>query len=152
MTTSISSQLFVSKLHQSCVKVSTKFCSNCVKALFKLCQSFLKVGCVKIMSKFAVKKSYLGGYVLEFWRQNCTFLSLVAYWSLTGQYFTHQVSYRFPDMRVPKLLLPPLKKIRIFSPKTSKFGQKFVFFVVLGQIFSFLVQCGAIARRGKIMS
>ena len=122
-----SSQLFVSKLHQSCVKVSTKFCSNCVKALFKLCQSFLKVGCVKIMSKFAVKKSYLGGYVLEFWRQNCTFLSLVAYWSLTGQYFTHQVSYRFPDMRVPKLLLPPLKKLGFLAQKRPNLAKKLYF-------------------------
>ena len=40
-------------------------------------------------------------------------------------------------MLVPKLLLTPIK-IRIFGPKTAKFGPKFAFLVILGQILSFL--------------
>ena len=34
---------------------------------------------------------------------------------------------------VPKLLLPPVR-IRIFGPKTAKFGPKYAFLVILGQI------------------
>ena len=46
-------------------------------------------------------------------------------------------------MLVPKLLLTPIK-IRIFGPKTAKFGPKSAFLVILGQILPFLahfVQC-----------
>ena len=39
-------------------------------------------------------------------------------------------------MWVPKLLLTPVK-IRIFGPKTAKFGPKYAFLVILGQIFAF---------------
>ena len=44
---------------------------------------------------------------------------------------------------VPKLLLTPIK-IRIFGPKTAKFGPKSAFLVILGQIlpfFAHFVQC-----------
>ena len=37
---------------------------------------------------------------------------------------------------VPKLLLTPLK-IRIFGPKTVKFGPKYAFLVIFGQILAF---------------
>ena len=46
-------------------------------------------------------------------------------------------------MLVPKLLLTPIK-IRIFGPKTAKFGPKYAYLVILGQILPFLahfVQC-----------
>ena len=39
-------------------------------------------------------------------------------------------------MWVPKLLLTPIK-IRIFGPKTAKFGPKSAFLVILGQILPF---------------
>ena len=42
----------------------------------------------------------------------------------------------FPVMLVPKLLLTPIK-IRIFGPKTAKFGPKSAFLVILGQILPF---------------
>ena len=38
-----------------------------------------------------------------------------------------------PCMLVPKLLLTPIK-IRIFGPKTAKFGPKYAFLVILGQV------------------
>ena len=37
---------------------------------------------------------------------------------------------------VPKLLLPPVR-IRIFGPKTAKFGPKYTLLVILGQIWTF---------------
>ena len=40
-------------------------------------------------------------------------------------------------MLVPTLLLTPIK-IRIFGPKTTKFGPKYAFLVILGQILPFL--------------
>ena len=40
-------------------------------------------------------------------------------------------------MLVPKLLLTPIK-IRIFGPKTAKFGPKYAFLVIFGQILPFL--------------
>ena len=40
-------------------------------------------------------------------------------------------------MLVPKLSLTPIK-IRIFGPKTAKFGPKSAFLVILGQILPFL--------------
>ena len=40
-------------------------------------------------------------------------------------------------MLVPKLLLNPIK-IRLFGPKTAKFGPKYAFLVILGQILPFL--------------
>merc|ERR1719225_1533124 len=43
----------------------------------------------------------------------------------------------FSVMLVPKLLLTPIK-IRIFGPKTAKFGPKYAFLVSLGQILPFL--------------
>ena len=46
-------------------------------------------------------------------------------------------------MLVPKLLLTPIK-IRIFGPKTAKFGPKYAFVVILGQIlpfFAHVVHC-----------
>ena len=43
-------------------------------------------------------------------------------------------------MLVPKLLLT-LKKIRIFGPKTAKFGPKYAIFVILGQILPFFGTC-----------
>ena len=49
----------------------------------------------------------------------------------------------FSVMLVPKLLLTPIK-IRIFGPKTAKFGPKSAFLVILGQIlpfFAHIVQC-----------
>ena len=48
-----------------------------------------------------------------------------------------------PDIRVRKVLLPSLE-IRIFGPKTARFGQKLAFLVILGQIlpfFAHFVQC-----------
>ena len=42
----------------------------------------------------------------------------------------------FPVMLVPKLLLTPIK-IRLFGPKTAKFGPKSAFLVILGQILPF---------------
>ena len=42
----------------------------------------------------------------------------------------------FSVMLVPKLLLTPIK-IRIFGPKTAKFGPKSAFLVILGQILPF---------------
>ena len=39
-------------------------------------------------------------------------------------------------MWLPKLLLPYLK-IRIFGPKTAKFGPKYALLVVLGQVLAF---------------
>ena len=39
-------------------------------------------------------------------------------------------------MLVPKLLLTPIK-IRIFGPKTDKFGPKYAFWVILAQILTF---------------
>ena len=41
----------------------------------------------------------------------------------------------FSVMLVPKLLLTPIK-IRIFGPKTAKYGPKYAFLVILGQIYS----------------
>ena len=49
----------------------------------------------------------------------------------------------FSVMLVPKLLLTPIK-IRFFGPKTAKFGTKYAFLVILGQIlpfFAHFVQC-----------
>ena len=46
-------------------------------------------------------------------------------------------------MKVPKLLLTPMK-IRFFGLKTVKFGPKYAFLVILGQIlpfFAHFVQC-----------
>ena len=40
-------------------------------------------------------------------------------------------------MWVPKLLLPPVR-IKIFGHKTGKFGPKYAFLVILGQILAFL--------------
>ena len=42
----------------------------------------------------------------------------------------------FSVMLVPKLLLNPIK-IRLFGPKTAKFGPKSAFLVILGQILPF---------------
>ena len=42
---------------------------------------------------------------------------------------------------VPKLLLP-LVRIRIFRPKTAKFGPKYLFLVILGHILAFLAHFG----------
>ena len=42
----------------------------------------------------------------------------------------------FSIMLVPKLLLNPIK-IRLFGPKTAKFGPKSAFLVILGQILPF---------------
>ena len=39
-------------------------------------------------------------------------------------------------MWVPQFLLTPVK-IGIFGPKTAKFGQKYAFLVILGQILAF---------------
>ena len=38
---------------------------------------------------------------------------------------------------VPKLLLPPVK-IRIFGPKTAKFGPNYAFVIIYGQMLTFL--------------
>ena len=49
----------------------------------------------------------------------------------------------FSIMWVLKLLLTPIK-IRIFGPKMAKFGPKYAFLVILGQILAFFahfVQC-----------
>ena len=54
-----------------------------------------------------------------------------------------KLSRWFSVMLVPKLLLTPIK-IRIFGPKTAKFGPKSAFLVILGQIlpfFAHFVQC-----------
>ena len=48
-----------------------------------------------------------------------------------------KLSRWFSVMLVPKLLLTPIK-IRIFGPKTAKFGPKYAFLVILGQILAFL--------------
>ena len=42
----------------------------------------------------------------------------------------------FSVMLVSKLLLTPIK-IRIFGPKTAKFGPKYAFLVIFGQILAF---------------
>ena len=47
-----------------------------------------------------------------------------------------KLSRWFSVMLVPKLLLTPIK-IRIFGPKTAKFGPKSAFLVILGQILPF---------------
>ena len=39
---------------------------------------------------------------------NCTFLSQAANWSLINQHFQHERGV--PDMRVPRVLLPPPQK------------------------------------------
>ena len=49
----------------------------------------------------------------------------------------NKLSRWFSVMLVPKLLLTPIK-IRIFGPKTAKFGPKYAFLVILGQILPFL--------------
>ena len=47
----------------------------------------------------------------------------------------------FSVMLAPKLLLTPIK-IRIFGPKTAKFGPKYAFLVILGQaLLAHLVSC-----------
>ena len=54
-----------------------------------------------------------------------------------------KLSRWFSVMLVPKLLLNPIK-IRLFGPKTAKFGPKSAFLVILGQIlpfFAHFVQC-----------
>merc|ERR1712107_34011 len=48
-----------------------------------------------------------------------------------------KLSRWFSVMLVPKLLLTPIK-IRIFGPKTAKFGPKSAFLVIFGQILPFL--------------
>ena len=48
----------------------------------------------------------------------------------------NKLSRWFSVMLVPKLLLTPIK-IRIFGPKTAKFGPKSAFLVILGQILPF---------------
>ena len=56
----------------------------------------------------------------------------------------------FSVMLVPKLLLNPIK-IRLFGPKTAKFGPKSAFLVILGQIlpfFAHFVQCPTIGDCG----
>ena len=47
-----------------------------------------------------------------------------------------KLSWWFSVMLVPKLLLTPIK-IRLFGPKTAKFGPKSAFLVILGQILPF---------------
>ena len=55
----------------------------------------------------------------QFSGQNCTFSSLAANWSHTGQWFYHKkVPHWFPDMRVPNVLLHPPKKWS-FGPKMT---------------------------------
>ena len=49
----------------------------------------------------------------------------------------NKLSRWFSVMLVPKLLLTPIK-IRLFGPKTAKFGPKYAFLVILGQILPFL--------------
>ena len=54
----------------------------------------------------------------------------------------------FSIIWVPKLLLSPLK-IRMFGPKTAKFGPKYAFLVIFGQIlpiFAHFVQCPTINK------
>ena len=65
--------------------------------------------------------------------------------SLPVNFFnTKQVSNRFPDIRVPIVLLLPINNT-IFVPKTAKFGQNLAFWVILGQIFAFLVHFDAMS-------
>ena len=71
----------------------------------------------------------------------------LAFWA-KYQHFWHILSKAWPKnnadklsrwfsvMLVPKLLLTPIK-IRIFGPKTAKFGPKSAFLVILGQILPF---------------
>ena len=54
---------------------------------------------------------------------------------------TKQVSYRFTNMRVPKVFLPPLE-IRIY-------GQRLAFLVIFGQTLVPLVHCGAMPDQKK---
>ena len=54
-----------------------------------------------------------------------------------------KLSRWFSVMLVPKLLLTPIK-IRLFGQKTAKFGPKYAFLVIFGQIlpfFAHFVQC-----------
>ena len=44
----------------------------------------------------------------------------------------------FSVMWVPKLLLTPIRT-RVFGPKPAKFGPKYAFLVILGQIMAFLI-------------
>ena len=60
----------------------------------------------------------------HFFGMDCTFLSQAANWSLNNQHFQHERGV--PDMRVPRVLLPPPQKW-IFGPKTAKFGPKLVY-------------------------
>ena len=55
---------------------------------------------------------------------DCTFLSQGTNWSLNNQHFQHERGV--PDMRVPRVLLPPPQKW-IFGPKKAKFSPKMVF-------------------------
>ena len=74
-------------------------------------------------SRFPNKK-WLLAQIPIFFGMDCTFLSQAANWSLNNQHFQHERGV--PDMRVPRVLLPPPKK-RIFGPKTAKFGPKLVY-------------------------
>ena len=49
----------------------------------------------------------------------------------------NKLSRWFSVMLVPKLLLTPIKN-SIFGPKTAKFGPKYAFLVIFGQILPFL--------------
>ena len=53
----------------------------------------------------------------------------------------NEVPRWFSVIWVPKLLLSPVK-VRIFGPKTAKFGPKYAFLVIFGQILAFLIPVG----------
>ena len=66
-------------------------------------------------------KNWLFAPNIQIFGSKNTFLSLAANWSLTKK-----VSYWFPDMRAPKVLLPPSKK-GFLAKKMAKFGPKLSF-------------------------
>ena len=62
------------------------------------------------------KKNTFGPKYQNFWGQNLTFLALAA--PPVNVFNTKEVSYWFPKMGVPKVVLPP-KKITMFGPTPS---------------------------------
>ena len=86
-------------------------------------------------------------FQMDFWPKNGQIWPKLAF-SAKYQHFWHIWSNAWPKnnsnklpkwfsvMSVPKLLLNPIK-IRLFGPKTAKFGPKSAFLVILGQILPF---------------
>ena len=79
-------------------------------------------------SQFLNKKMDFWCQISKFWGQNSIFSSLAANWSLTNQFFsTKKVSHWFPDMRVPKVILPSPQKIGFLAQKRPNLAQNWHF-------------------------